>query len=195
MKLFHHLIFILLVGACSAPADQPPTSIADGESGQIPTGAIIEEFTDSPGLAKISLKDGSGNLSASGVSLHQQREGSWVEYHPNGMVKSITTFVGGKKEGSFIEINANGQVTRRFNFHNDQRDGEYREYNYSAIKEERFYKNGKLEGAVRIFYPGGKIMEEGLYKNGLRDGISKWYDQEGNLTIEYEYKNGELVKK
>ncbi len=111
------------------------------------------------------------------------------------MVKSITSYVSGKKEGVLVEFNENGQLLRRCNYHNDLRDGEYKEYNYSTVKEERFYKNGKLEGTVKIFYADGKLMEEGLYKNGVRDGLSKWFDQQGNMTIEYEYKDGVLVKK
>ncbi len=123
------------------------------------------------------------------------KQGNWIEYHPNALVKSITPYVEGKIEGLRTEFSTTGQLEKSQEFHNDQLHGIYKEWRYSATKEERLYKNGKLEGVVKIYYDNGKIMEEGLYKNGTRDGVSKWYDQEGNVTIEYEYKNGELVKK
>lgn len=193
MKTCSIVLMFLLIMGCSQQ-DQTREAVG-GAIPEIPTGAMTESLEDTPGLTRVTLNDNNGKVAMGGFYLNQKREGSWVEYHPNGMIKTITTYVGGKKEGLFAEFSETGQTVRRCLYHNDQRDGEYREYNYSTVKEERFYKGGKLEGAVRIYYPDGKIMEEGLYVNGVRDGISKWYDQQGNLTIQYEYKEGTLVKK
>ncbi len=188
------IALFLIVSLLSCSEKQGSTSSSTEIVG-IPAGALQEEFTDTPGLIKVTVSDNNGKVTASGLYLNKQREGSWVEYYPSGLTKSITTYVSGKKEGVSLEFNDNGQLSKRSNFHLDQLDGEYREFNYTTVKEERFYKNGKLEGTVKIFYPDGKVMEEGLYKNGTRDGISKWYDQQGNVTIEYEYQNGALIKK
>lgn len=188
------LIVSILISCSEKPTGIPEVASAE-EFKDIPAGAVKEEYKDAPGLAFVSLSDNAGNKTAGGNYLNGKREGSWVEYHSNGVVKSITTYVGGEKEGIAIEIGNNGQVIKRMSYHKDKRHGDYKEYNYANVKEERIYQNGKIEGLVKIFYDNGKIMEEGLYKSGLRDGISKWYDQEGNMTIEYEYKGGELIKK
>lgn len=193
MKTCSIVLMFLLIMGCSQQGQKGEA--VGGSVPEIPIGAMTESLEDTPGLTRVTLNDNNGKVAMGGFYLNQKREGSWVEYHPNGMIKTITTYVGGKKEGMFAEFSETGQTVRRCLYHNDQRDGEYREYNYSTVKEERFYKGGKLEGAVRIYYPDGKIMEEGLYVNGVRDGISKWYDQQGNLTIQYEYKEGTLVKK
>lgn len=191
----HKFIFssLVILAACSQP------DAAVDQTGEwlpaLPAGARTEAAPDVAGMVRVNLQDDAGKLSAAGVYVNNKREGSWTEYHSNGLVKSITPYVNGLKEGIFVELSETGQLLRRVSYHRDQRDGEYREYNFSTLKEERFYANGKLEGAVKIYYPDGKIMEEGNYVNGLRDGASKWYDQQGNLTIEYEYKAGELVKK
>lgn len=193
MKYLKIVLAALVLAACSENSGS--SSKLEGELGGVPAGATKEEFADSPGLYKISVPDNAGAMSASGTLLNDKKQGSWVEYYPNGIVKTITAYVDGKKEGIYLEMNASGQVVKRCNFHNDVREGEYREYEYATVKEERFYKAGKLEGIVKIFYPDGKVMEEGNYANGVRDGVSKWYDQQGNVTIEYEYKKGQLVKK
>lgn len=198
------LIFscLLLITSCSekpstvetteaeAPKDAAAIENKDGEYADLPTGAVKEEFADREGVVKVVV-----GTDAQGLYKDGKRDGAWVEYHPNGLVKSITSYVDGKKEGIYTELNNNGQLIKRMYYHNDMKHGEYKEFNYSTIKEERTYQFDKLEGAVKIFYDNGKIMEEGNYKNGTRDGISNWYDKEGKPTITYEYKNGELVKK
>lgn len=193
MKFALFLFGLAMLVSCSE--SDSGTSSSPATAAGLPAGAIEEPFSDTPGLSRITLKDGSGNLAQSGITEDGDLEGNWVEYHPNGLVKSITSYVDGKKEGLMIELNNSGQLEKKMTYHNDMLHGEYKEFKYTVVKEERNYQNGKLEGLTKVYYDNGKIMEEGAYKNGTRDGVSKWYDQEGNVTIEYEYKNGQLVKK
>jgi antitoxin component YwqK of YwqJK toxin-antitoxin module len=173
----------------STPETTIDVSDSTSSAVKVPAGAIKEEFTDTPGVIKVSSPQEMGNYK------NGKKEGSWVTYHSNGLVNSITSFVDGKKEGLYTELNSNGGLIKRCVYHNNLRHGEYKEFNYTMLKEERSYQFDKLEGVVKIFYDNGKVMEEGSYKNGTREGISKWYDQNGKMTISYEYKNGELIKK
>lgn len=191
MRLFIVMISFIWISCSSDSGESFSDVVAEG----IPTGAIQEQFEDIPSLTAIKLTDGAGNLSQSGLVKDGKRAGNWVEYHPGGMVKSVVSYVDGKKEGAAIELNNSGQLEKRMQYHNDQLHGDYREFRYNTVKEERTYRKGKLEGTVKVFYDNGKLMEEGAYENGIRHGVSKWYDQDGNVTIEYEYKNGELMKK
>ncbi len=188
------MIVILLWNCSNVETSNSATSMSAGTS-DIPAGAEVVAYEDSPSLEKVALKDASGSISLEGTVLDGKRSGAWTEYHPNGLVKTITSYVNGMREGLQVELSTNGQLEKRSMFHKDQLHGPYREYRYNTVKEERFYNEGKLEGTTKVYYDNGKIMEEGAYRNGTRDGISRWYDQEGNVTIEYEYKNGELVKK
>lgn len=190
MKVYYFLFSFLLV-SCSLSVSNEPVDNNGGMD--IPVNAIKEELSD--GITKIKVNDGAGNLSQSGIVKDGKKQGNWVEYYPNAIIKSITPYVDGKIEGLRVEFGNSGQLEKSMEYHNGLLNGDYKELRYSSVKEERYYENGKLEGTVKIYYDNGKIMEEGLYKNGTRDGVSKWYDQGGNVTIEYEYKNGELVKK
>ena len=176
--------------AATTSAAPASTEVSFGKFIDLPEGAIKEELSDTPGLVKIKV----GN-EASGIYKEGKRNGSWIEYHPGGLVKTITSYVDGKKEGLFVELTNNGQLVKRCMYHNNLRHGEYKELNYINVKEERFYQNDKLEGIVKVYYDNAKIMEEGSYKNGTRDGISKWYDKEGKVSITYEYKSGQLINK
>jgi antitoxin component YwqK of YwqJK toxin-antitoxin module len=210
MKIFmkpSHTLFLLFLLACQAPSPDskqddiktPSTPAVTAEPSEgdfegLPAHAQKEEFSDTPGIVRAYTLEGT-NYGVFGTYQNGLREGNWIEYHPNGLVKSITPYVNGKMEGLRVEMSNNGVLEKRVTYHNNMRHGEYREYNYATIKEQRYYEYDKLEGVVKVFYPDGKLMEEGAYKNGTREGVSRWYDQNGNLSIEYEYKNGELVKK
>ncbi|MFM7855242.1 MAG: toxin-antitoxin system YwqK family antitoxin, partial [Flammeovirgaceae bacterium] len=138
------------------------------EEDLIPVGALKEEFTETPGLIRVTLVDQGGLKSADGYYLNNKRHGAWTEYQTNGIIKSITSYYHGKKEGLCVEMN-NGQMTKRFYYHHGLRHGDYKEFISTSLKEERNYVNGKIEGTVRIFYDyNSKLMEEGNYKNGLR---------------------------
>jgi antitoxin component YwqK of YwqJK toxin-antitoxin module len=196
MRILLMAVLITLV-SCSKQPPPADTTIQDNPSkeGVIPPGGAREEFADTPGLVRVTFTDNGVTKTADGTYLNGKKQGTWSEYHPNGLLKNLTTYINGEKEGISVELNNNGQLTKRCYYHKGVRHGEYKEFNYANLKEERVYSYGKIEGQVKIYYDNTKLMEESLYKNGVRDGVSKWFDQEGNLTIEYEYKNGELIKK
>jgi antitoxin component YwqK of YwqJK toxin-antitoxin module len=183
---------IALWNNCDRPSTrQPPEQDTEAQPG------IVREFSDTPGLSAVEIRNATDRVVTTGYYLNGLKESSWIEYSPgNRIIATSTSYVHGKKEGVFLEFNpATQQLVRQSFFHNDLRHGDYMEFNGSIIKEIRHYENGKLEGVSMLYYDTGITMEEGHYKNGLRDGVSRWYDQRGNMTIQYEYKNGQLVKK
>jgi antitoxin component YwqK of YwqJK toxin-antitoxin module len=189
-------MIILLIIASLTNCDRPSAqeNREQGTSAQL---GIIQEYSDTPGLAKTEIRNAADRIVTTGYYLNGLKESSWVDYTPgDGIVTRITSYVRGKKEGVFLEFNpGTQQLIRHSFFHNDLLHGEYREFSGGVLKETRHYENGKLEGVSKLFYETGLVMEEGYYKHGLRDGVSKWYDQQGKMTIQYEYQNGELVKK
>ncbi|MBS1505057.1 MAG: toxin-antitoxin system YwqK family antitoxin [Bacteroidetes bacterium] len=202
MKLVKFFVLSLLFIGCAenktteqaAPSSAGAPEQKTGDLTDLPAGANKVEYPDAPGLVGIVVGTATSKTE-SGQYFNGKRNGSWVQYYPNGLPMSITSYANGEKEGLYVEFGTNNNLVKRCYYHKGLRHGEYKEFNYTTLKEERNYVNGKIEGATKVYYDNGKVMEEGLYKNGLREGISKWYDQEGKLTIEYEYKNGELIKK
>lgn len=206
MKPYQCAILVILLASCSPEKPNQEAKVLSTEQllvkpvtdstaiDPIPGNAIQETFEDKPGLVRVIVNDGTA-IAQQGNYFNGKREGIWVEFYPNGLVKNATSYLNGAMEGLRVEMDANGQLTKRLFFHNNLRHGEYKEFNYATVIQQRTYKNGKLEGLVKVFYSNGKLMEDGMYQNGLREGISQWYDQNGNLTITYEYKKGELVKK
>ena len=160
----------------------------------LPANAEKTPYPGNSELVKVTVRFPDGKLQNQGDFLNGKKDGTWTEYHSNGLIKSMTSYVQGKKQGNYIEIDERGELQLRAYYHNDLKDGDYVVYNQQRIKEQRSYNQGQLQGVVKIYYDNGSIMEESPYTNGKRDGLSKWYDQQGNITIEYEYDQGELVE-
>ncbi|MTI20740.1 toxin-antitoxin system YwqK family antitoxin [Fulvivirga sp. RKSG066] len=161
---------------------------------ELPANAIKEPYEGHSDLVKVTIKNGDGSYSE-GDYLDGKKHGSWTEYYKDGLVKSTTSFINGKKQGAHLEISDRGQLDLKSYYHDDKLHGSWVKYNRNRVKEERPYENGALSGTVKIFYDNGTAMEESPYVNGKRHGEAIWYDKDGNETIRYEYKNGELVNK
>ncbi|MEM7550056.1 MAG: toxin-antitoxin system YwqK family antitoxin [Bacteroidota bacterium] len=190
-KIAFSLALLVFFSSCSENKNQveeSSTAFAD-----LPAGAVQENYPDNPKLVRVSVYSSGDQLSAQGDYLNGQKNGAWTEYHSNGLVKSITSFVEGKKQGVQVTLNDRGDLETKAYYHNDLLHGEWVQYKYTRVKEERFYLGGKREGESKKYHDNGKIMEESTYKNGVIDGTAIWYDNEGNQTIVYEYENGELV--
>ncbi len=187
------IISLVAVGffmGCSQPQSVPEgVAFAD-----LPSRAVKTPYPGNEALVKVHVLDINDKIAAEGDYLNGQKEGSWTEYYPTGVVKTITSYVAGKKQGPQIIVDENGQLVEKVYFHNDQLHGVYIKFNRRNIKEERTYQYGQLNGMVKIYHDNGKIMEESPYENGIREGIAKWYNTEGEVTIEYLYRNGEWIK-
>ena len=188
------IIFCLLAIPAFLVSCSPGTSNTAGSFADVPANAKKIPYPGTPELVRVVVPDINDNVAAEGDYLRGYRHGVWTEYHPGGVVKTVTSYVEGKRQGPQLTIDQNGQLQERITFYNDQLHGKYVKYNRNKIKEEREYESGTLNGLVKIYHDNGKMMEESPYVNGQRDGIARWYNTEGEVTIEYMYRNGEWIK-
>ncbi|MDX1627200.1 MAG: toxin-antitoxin system YwqK family antitoxin [Fulvivirga sp.] len=192
-KLTFLCVMLLLIASCKESATDFSDETVKGLS-ELPEHAEKVPYEDNPNLVKVNILHVDGSASE-GDYLDGERHGSWTEFHKNGLVKSVTSYINGVKQGPHVEIGERGQLEIKAYYHANELHGKWIKYERSRILEERPYKNGKLHGIVKIYYPTGTIMEESPYVEGQRHGVAKWYDQNGIETIRYTYKNGELVDK
>lgn len=181
------LIFCLSLAVALFISCSSGTSTTVGTFADLPANAKKIPYPESPELVRVVVPDVNDNVAAEG-------HGVWTEYHPGGVVKTMTSYVDGKRQGPQLTMDQNGQFLERITFYNDQLHGKYVKYNRNKIKEEREYEFGTLNGIVKIYHDNGKMMEESPYSNGQRNGMARWYNTEGEVTIEYLYRNGEWIK-
>lgn len=185
--LFCFLLFACQSDSGSSVANVASDIVLDGETNKV-------SYSKPSGLERWTTVKGE-NRTSEGDIKNGVKHGSWIEYHPNGLIKDVSHFVNGKRSGSRIQINDRGEVTARSSYMNDLLEGQKVKYNRTRVKAEENYVNGQLDGPRKLYYEDAKstIQEEGNFKNGKREGIQKWYDQEGNVTIEYEYRDGQKI--
>jgi antitoxin component YwqK of YwqJK toxin-antitoxin module len=205
MRKVVSMLALASVFACSRPLEQPPSIVQQSDTSAtitarvpgepLPPGVVLEDFGDRLDIRRAVARGTEGNFRTEGTYRNDKREGAWIEYHPNGRVRTVTGFVDGKKEGLHMEFNEHGQTLLTCTYHNNMRHGVYKTWNGTVLKEIKTYNGDKVEGLAKAYYDDGTLQEEGKYVNGQREGVSRWYDSKGKLSIEYEYRNGELVKK
>lgn len=156
-------------------------------------GYSVFEFGDTP-VKRLEKYNEANDLIESGETLDGLKTGTWTTYYPDGRVKSISSYIGGKLNGVFVNLTDKGHVELQASYKDGVLDENWTTYqNGSRKKEERFYVMGKLNGINKHYNRTGKLQKEIGFKDDVQHGIFKYYDDDGNVTLEYEYKDGEKV--
>lgn len=138
-----------------------------------------------------------GTLVEEGYVANGKMNGVWLTYHPEGAIKTLTTYVDNLKSGPHLEFTQRGQIELKAYFDNGAFDGPYGKYKSGRPVSESNYKKGKLDGTHKEFFTSGresgKLQKLVEFKNGVQDGKLEYYDEEGNVTLTYQYKNGEKL--
>lgn len=115
-----------------------------------------------------------------------RKEGSAYIYFPDGKVKQIITYNGGKKSGLSKEFDHDGMVITLMEYSND--------FLVSRERINRIDNEGLKQGDWKEFYPDGNVRVEKTYRDDMLHGYYKEYDMKGNLTLTMLYDNGAVVK-
>lgn len=183
MKLLIIYTPILFIFSCSLSAPGPKSDLE----------GFARESIGHHG-ALIGYKAADDTWLAKGTVISDVRNGSWVTYHPGkDAVKTITTYVHGKKNGMEIEFNDRGGITAIIEYKNDQLHGMSAKYQFGRATEETHYKDGVMHGPYAIYTSQGQVQRKGSFKEGKQNGLLQYYDLDGNVTLEYVYKDGEKI--
>jgi len=97
-------------------------------------------------------------------------DGDFIEYHPNGKIKTKGIIKNGKRTGIWVSYHLNGNV-------------------YSENK----YEKGVLNGKTAAYYPNGNVQYMGLYINNKKDDSWFFYLEDGTFDKEILFKDGERL--
>jgi antitoxin component YwqK of YwqJK toxin-antitoxin module len=148
------------------------------------------------------------------------RDGVWIKYHTNKLIRYKGQFKNGKEIGVFkfyspntnefpesVKTFSEKNDAAKVEFYNDKgvvvsignmikknRVGKWLYFNEDGktIMTEENYENGALNGISKTFFPNGKLAEVKNYKNGKLEGGLKRYADNGNLLDDLSYSNGKL---
>lgn len=128
-----------------------------------------------------------GNLKSTEIYISEySRDGKWIQYYPNGQMKSETEFINKeffvqncwKEDGTQIMKDGTGLYIN-----------EYLIFDGVVERNEQEYKNHKRHGK-QYSYSNGKLTLYQEMSKGKEHGVTKSYDDEGNLEEEVIYKYG-----
>ena len=113
------------------------------------------------------------------------------EYYPNGKVKVLAEFKGGKQHGAYHSYFQNGAVEKEGHFTEGQPDGQFNEYYRNGnIKAINFFKNGLQDSISKSFFEDGQLGTEAHFKNGKQSGLAKSFSSSGKLKTEQLFVDG-----
>lgn len=183
MKQLIFFLFAAVLISCGGSASGPKFDTKGYDTENIGGGAEIATFQDADDwyLSKGTLVNG-------------VRTGTWLSYHEkSNKIKTLTSYINGKKNGIEITFNDRGQIEAVNEFKNDELHGISAKYKFGRPTEETNYKSGKMDGIFTIYDNQGKLQRKGSLKNGQYHGKLQYFDDAGNLTMEYVYNNGKKV--
>jgi uncharacterized protein len=147
-------------------------------------GAIIEKKTYRCNVSKNkSWLDGKyeeyqgKTLITKGLYKDSLKEGKWLQYHNNGVLKSEQNYKKGLLFGEQKFYNNNGAL------------------NYKSNQIETIENGKKISvkhGKFVSYHQNGKLREEGVYEMDKKSGLWHEYNQNGDLYRETFYKNGKV---
>jgi len=186
-----YLLITLFIFSCGNKASSPAAAVSNSPGIE---GFAIENVTGTS-IQKATKKDASNVLIEEGQVMDGKRTGTWVSYFPkDSRVKSITSYLNGRKNGVYFEMNDRGSVSIQANYVDDILHGKWVKYKYGSKAEKEInYAMGKYDGAYREYHNNGKMMKEIMYKNGIQDGSFRQFNDKEQVIMEYVYKNGEKV--
>ncbi|MDX1700936.1 MAG: hypothetical protein R3250_09980 [Melioribacteraceae bacterium] len=181
MRSLIFAFLIVLAHACSNNPD--PVDSSSFETSSIPGSN-----------AKLAVKKNEGGrILEHGILRNYQKDGSWIVYHDDQSIKTISTYVNGKLNGLHVELNSRGQMEFEAYYMNDEYHGLVARYNFGRPTQQLNYKNGILDGPFTEYSNRGKLKKRGSFKNGKQHGTLEFYDDNEQLIMQYEYKDGEKI--
>lgn len=183
MRIIFIVLLSLVYFSCSGPSGGGSSAKIEGFQGEAISGSSAEYH----------YKGSKDKPSESGYSVGGKRNGTWLTYHENGRIETLTTYVDGQKNGPYLELSDRGQIEAKTEYQADKLHGLKSTYKFGKPQKTTPYKNGEIDGTYVEFNKDGDPQKEINFKNGKQHGSLKYYDENGKVTLEYEYKNGEKI--
>jgi antitoxin component YwqK of YwqJK toxin-antitoxin module len=93
------------------------------------------------------------------------------DYYGSGKIKSITSYVDGKKDGIQTYYNKDGEVMLITPWLNDKKEGVEVYYKNGELKTEITYANGLKDGIYNIYYKGSLYQQMVFSYDRLTDTL------------------------
>lgn len=137
----------------------------------------------------------SGFVQSEGNYEDGQREGLWIDYHPNNEQEAVGDYSEGKRTGIWTLYHINGQRAVEGRYEDDKRIGVWESwYPNEAPECIEELVDGQRHGVSRHFDKTGHLVRETNWLQGKRHGVETVFHPDGTVTRRT-YAQGDLVDK
>lgn len=156
----------------------------------------IPEADPQPSLAKADpnyfLKNFNTNSPRFSISFsHDEPNGLFQEFYPDGKIRIINNFKEGISDGEFYQFFNNGEIEISGQYLNGKKHGEWSEFYPDGTKKSTYvYSFGLLSWDAFSYFPDGKLQWKLPYRQGELDGEYSFYYSSGILEERGNYKSG-----
>ncbi|TGE21972.1 tetratricopeptide repeat protein [Hymenobacter aquaticus] len=160
--------------------DDQLVAIGDGEKG-------AKDFSmRGPWL----LIDEEGSVTEEGsFSASSLRTGTWRVFFPDGQVQMVKSYDDqGKLHGAYTEYHDNGAISAVGTYVHGALDGPLKLHRYcGSVSEVRPFKQGEITGESVFYYADGKVEGRTNYRAGKKEGADINNYPDGTLEAEYAF--------
>lgn len=133
-------------------------------------------------------------IAEEGRYVNGMKTGMWIQYYPNGNVRTRLPYVNNRPHGYAISYYESGHVKECGTWQGTRWVGEYKLYyeNDTLRMHLKYSATGQRDGSGHFYHQNGKLMIEAHYKNGREDSIYREFYDDGSLKKELFYSSGTI---
>ncbi|MFT4605971.1 MAG: hypothetical protein ACI9W4_002716 [Rhodothermales bacterium] len=117
--------------------------------------------------------------------------GTITERYPDGSLKSVTTYLNGRKEGESRGFYPDGSLSFDRTYQSGLKEGIHSGWwEDGTPKFEYAFDSGEHQGSAREWFRDGSLYREFNYQAGHESGSQKMWFQDGSLRANYVVRDG-----
>jgi antitoxin component YwqK of YwqJK toxin-antitoxin module len=135
-------------------------------------------------------------VSAKGILLDGKPHGLWINYFPDGNLKSMGRRNHGLLDSTWTFYFENGLIKETIQYRNGIKNGYNFKYsiedNHHFLKEKILYIDDKKQGKYLEYFADGDVQKVITYKNGYKEGEELFFNQQNEIETVLVYTNGQV---
>lgn len=117
------------------------------------------------------------------------------EYYRDGSLKTIGTFINGKKSGTWMRFHSNGMISDSSVFINGIQRGARLGWNKDGYQIDSSYFDDNGNGILISWYAGGRVSMIGYkVQDSLKQGKWQYFNRDGKVRFEQVFHAGKLIQ-
>ena len=149
---------------------------------------LYVDLEEEPFTGWVKQTDSEDAITLLGFLKKGQKEGVWLEWHPNGSIRAKTDWHQDRYEGEFKGWHPNGRLKVIGQTSDGEVDGQWKSFYTSGLPASVSISKTGLAVTAKVWTPSGEPCPHTNLKNG--NGILYQYQEDGSILKIEEFTHG-----